>query len=123
MTSGVNQLAKKFKDEVVLKKRIAELEEENRQLKDMLKSATLAIKSDHPTIHVDFPEEVIIETQIALLEKTSTQRELQLDEVKKLDYLVKNKILIEENKAKKKKNVDELTDVTDENLMSLIEKK
>lgn len=69
---------------------VRRLEEKNKHLENILMS-----KSSGLALHLA-PEEVICLQQIAFLEEQSMKRALTLDEVKRLDLLVKNLNVIRE---------------------------
>lgn len=75
-------------------KQIQELETEIKHLKELLTSTTQLLE---PSKIIATPEEVLINSQILILERRSNDgKELTLEEVKKLDLLVKNKNLIKQ---------------------------
>lgn len=81
-------------------KKITELQEEIKHLQILLVSTTTLIQDNVEKIIVS-PEEALIEHQINLLETQyrGTDKHLTLEDVKKLDLLIKNKkILQEQNK-------------------------
>lgn len=70
---------------------ITNLEKENKQLKEQLENLRLQSATE-----VVSAEELICIEQINILQNRSSQRELSLEEIKKLDLLVKNLRLIKE---------------------------
>jgi hypothetical protein len=97
----------KLKSEnLVLKKKV-------KQLEGMLMSS-----KDHLLLKAPPAEERICIKQIELLNQHSMMRELTLEEVKKLDFLVKNlKILQKSNETDDKK---EERDVSESDLLALV---
>lgn len=100
-TKDISNLADDFKNELL--KKISALEAENQDLKNQISK---------PIIKTTSPEEQICIEQISRLKTLSEQRSLELDEVKRLDLLVKNLLAIRghnaepEDKSKKTKNID-----------------
>lgn len=74
---------------------LEKLMNENNQLKDKLNHLEKQMTTLDVAIKLQ-PEEVICLQQIDLLKKRSESRELSLDEVKRLDLLIKNLRLIRE---------------------------
>lgn len=75
--------------------KIKELEDEVAHLKALLVSSVPMLVEDDVQKIIKLPEEVVIETQIAILQNRALQgRELTLEEVKTLDLLIKNKKLL-----------------------------
>lgn len=77
---------------------IEKLVNQNRQLQeknDHLEKILMSLEKNNMVISVS-PEEMICVEQIEVLKSKSATRELQLDEVKRLDLLVKNLRLIRE---------------------------
>lgn len=67
------------------------------------------------------PEEALIEEQISIIQNRSYGQELSLEDVKKLDILLKNKTLVKTQrdlKGSSKKSI-----ITSEDLLKLVEKK
>lgn len=69
--------------------RVKELEEEIAHLKTLLEGSTQLVEEKKPELEVS-PEQAICEMQIQKLQKAATQRELTLEETKRLDLLIKN---------------------------------
>lgn len=63
-------------------------------------------------------EEIICTTQINILRQKSDERELSLEEIKKLDIIIKNYRLIS---GKKKDDKSDKDDIPDENLIHLVQ--
>lgn len=73
----------------------AQLEAEITHLKELLGSNTQLIESESSVSRVIVtPEEALIESQINILQNRSLGQELTLEDVKKLDLLLKNKNII-----------------------------
>ena len=64
------------------------------------------------------PEELICIQQIRILQNRSDQRELSLEEVKKLDYLIKNLRLIKDESTQNLASTS-YRDVTEEDLVAI----
>lgn len=81
-----------------LQKKIKTLEEENIHLKELLMANAPSLNIPIPVIIS--PEEYLIDAQIAILEQRGRNNnfELTLEEVKKLDLLLKNKKIIKDGK-------------------------
>ncbi len=85
---------------VDLMKKVKALEEENGHLKQLLSGAVPLIgeSSQEITKIIVTPEEALIDAQINILESRGRSNyELTLEEVKKLDLLIKNKKIIKED--------------------------
>lgn len=92
MSEDIKSLALTMEKDV-----IARLEAENKQLRQTISAIQKSrLISD---------EEQVCVTQINILKEKSDERELNLDEVKRLDLLVKNLKLIRENSAIEAKSV------------------
>ncbi len=101
-TSNIVNVLKDFKDMVELRKyteaqavvisqlqeRLSDSERENRSLRKSLDQYNGSFQIDVT------PEEIIVIEQIDYLQKASAQRALTIEEVKKLDLLIKNLNLI-----------------------------
>lgn len=84
-----------FAISVALQKQIQQLENENKHLKELLSASVPLL--EQPTKIIVSPEEALIDNQINILElRGRNGTELTLEEVKKLDLLVKNKNLIKQ---------------------------
>ena len=85
-------------------KKIKTLEEENKHLKELLEKNVPSVNLSLPIIIT--PEEFLIDSQIAILEARGRQKsvELTLEEVKKLDLLLKNKKMIKDGKETNNKS-------------------
>lgn len=108
MIDNIITLAGKFKSEkelqeycdkqyVALQKaseKISAMQKEVDHLKRLLTSTAPLVKA--PETMVVSPEETICDIQINILKNTSMQGELTLEEIKKLDLLIKNKRLAKE---------------------------
>lgn len=86
MSKTVKDLVPAFQAEL-----ITNLEKENKQLKQQLETLKLQLTPEALSA-----EELICVEQINILQNRSSQRELSLEEIKKLDLLVKNLRLIKE---------------------------
>lgn len=75
---------------------IEKLEQENKHLKEKLEHMEKMLMSSKLAAQRLSPEEVICIEQIEVLKSKSANRELSLEEVKRLDLLVKNLRLIRE---------------------------
>lgn len=92
-------LEAQFETTLSLQKKIKELEEENIHLKQLLITNVPTLNIPLPIIIT--PEEYLIDQQISILEirgRTSADPELTLEEIKKLDLLLKNKKIIKDGK-------------------------
>lgn len=109
----VSELFKSFKDDnekqafleaqfeatLSLQNKLKQLEEENIHLKQLLISNAPELNIPLPIIIT--PEEYLIDKQIEILEnrgRTAADPELTLEEIKKLDLLLKNKKIIKDSK-------------------------
>lgn len=106
----IKSLASEFKDIkdlqayadkqfIALKKTLeknAKLENENRHLKYLLEQTTQLIEKDNVHKMIVTPEQALIDEQISILQGRAIGKELTLEEIKKLDLLIKNKKLLEE---------------------------
>jgi len=81
-------VAKKQKEQIV-----DELRQENDILKVKIKQLETVLYTSHSA---SSPEELICIEQISLIKRKSADRELSLDEVKRLDILIKNLRLIKD---------------------------
>ena len=77
-------------------KLIEQLQTENNQLKEKLSHLETVMLNSKLAAQRLSPEEIICMEQIEILKSKSVNRELSLDEVKRLDLLVKNLRLIRE---------------------------
>jgi hypothetical protein len=77
-------------------KLIEQLQTENNQLKEKLSHLETVMRNSKLAAQRLSPEEIICMEQIEILKSKSVNRELSLDEVKRLDLLVKNLRLIRE---------------------------
>lgn len=92
-------LEAQFEAVLELQRKIRTLEEENLHLKTLL--ATNVPSLNIPLPIIISPEEYLIDKQISILEergRISADPELTLEEVKKLDLLLKNKKIIKDGK-------------------------
>jgi len=80
---------------VKLMKQVTTLEEENAHLKSLISSSMPLIGPSEPVVEkiILSPEEALIESQIAMIQSRGYAAELSLEDVKKLDLLLKNKAL------------------------------
>ena len=72
---------------------VSELEQENAQLKKRIEQMEAFIKGQSNSVSA---EELICVEQISIIKQKSQNRELSLDEVKRLDLLIKNLRLIKD---------------------------
>lgn len=103
---------------------LSRLESENEMLKEKVVALEkmLADSSTSKLLGLDVaPEELICLEQIKLIENTSRARELTLDEVKKLDLLIKNLRLIK-NQSTENLNPS-YRDVSEAELVAIATKK
>lgn len=99
---------------------IDNLKSENRELKIKVKQLEEMLMSTRESLIINIsPEEQICIKQIDSLNKISNERDLTLEEVKKLDFLVKNLKLI----RKEANNIVEMNakDVTPDDLLAILE--
>ncbi len=92
-------LEAQFEATLSLQAKIKQLEEENIHLKQLLITNVPSLNIPLPIIIT--PEEYLIDKQIEILERRgreSADPELTLEEVKKLDLLLKNKKIIKDGK-------------------------
>lgn len=117
--SNITELTEGFQDAVILKaenerliKVIEALRKELMEKTEKLSHMeTLMIKTIPAFVKVS-PEEEICEIQIQMLRSVSKDRELTLEETKKLDILIKNKRLSQEQSTvnMQARNVEEVSD-------------
>lgn len=103
---------------------VSRLETENAMLKEKIAmlEKSLSEQSASKILGLDVaPEELICLEQIKLIENTSRSRELTLDEVKKLDLLIKNLRLIK-NQSTENLNPS-YRDVSEAELVAIASKK
>jgi predicted nucleotidyltransferase component of viral defense system len=103
---------------------VSRLETENAMLKEKIAmlEKSLSEQSASKILGLDVaPEELICLEQIKLIENTSRARELTLDEVKKLDLLIKNLRLIK-NQSTENLNPS-YRDVSEAELVAIASKK
>jgi hypothetical protein len=75
----------------------AQLEQEVAHLKKMLVESVPLLPQENPVSKIILtPEEAVIESQIQIIQDRSYGQELTLEDVKKLDLLIKNKRLVKE---------------------------
>lgn len=80
---------------VVLQKENHQLKEEITHLKELLAASSPLISS--PTVKIDLPpEQIICEIQINMLQDKAKDRELTLEETKRMEILIKSLYLIKE---------------------------
>lgn len=110
--SDIKELVVSFKEDIVpsLQAEIRQLKIDNEQLSRRVKELS-EIKSVSP-------EELICVEQIRILQNRSAQRELSLEEVKKLDYLIKNLRLIKEQSTENLASTV-YRDVTEDDLVAI----
>ncbi len=92
-------LEAQFQTTLSLQAKLKQLEEENIHLKQLLITNVPSLNIPLPIIIT--PEEYLIDKQIEILERRgreSADPELTLEEVKKLDLLLKNKKIIKDGK-------------------------
>lgn len=74
-----------------------QLTQEVEHLKKMLLDSMPILSQENPVSKIILtPEEALIETQIQMIQDRSFNQELTLEDVKKLDILIKNKRLVKE---------------------------
>jgi len=109
----IKNLHKEFKEEaeknkflevqnktiIELNNKISKQEEEIKHLQLLLTNTTQIIGENRIERIIKTPEEALIDGQIEILQSRSLGQELSLEEVKKLDLLLKNKILIKKDNA------------------------
>lgn len=114
-TKQINELALDFKAELVsnLERENKVLHKQVQELKHQLAQRTLG--------HHMTPEELVCIEQIGILHNRSSQRELSLEEVKKLDLLIKNLRLIKEQSTENVANA-QWRDVSEDALVAIASK-
>jgi predicted RNase H-like nuclease (RuvC/YqgF family) len=132
----ISHLHKNFKDEAEknkfmeaqhrqiteLSKKIVEQEQEIKHLKELLTSNIPVIGEQHVEKIIVTPEQALIDGQIAILQNRSYGQELTLEEVKKLDLLLKNKNLIKSNDPKTLDGKSKNSNLTNEKLLEILAK-
>jgi hypothetical protein len=78
-----------------LRKELARVKEERDHLKSLLSASTPLLSNSTVQIEVS-PEQAICEIQIKMLRDRASDRELTLEETKRLEILVKSLVLIKE---------------------------
>jgi hypothetical protein len=84
---------------IALKKsleKIAKLENEIRHLQHLLHQTTTLMEDNKVERIIVTPEQALIDEQINILQQRAIGKELTLEEIKKLDLLIKNKKIIDE---------------------------
>jgi hypothetical protein len=132
MLDNINTLAGQFESKEELQKycdnqfltiqrlvtQVKRLEEELYDTKSLL---TAAVPMENKVQLDVAPEQLICEMQIKKLEKVSMERDLTLEETKKLDLLVKNLLLIKEDKKGiKEAEFNKVEDISEAQLLSLV---
>lgn len=106
-----------YKTIIEQSKKISKLEDDKKRLERQVKEAS-SIKPDGlQVIQTVSDEELICRTQLKLLKEISAERELTLEESKKVDTFTK--LLISISSPKKKD--DKSTDLKDDDLIKLLE--
>ncbi len=106
-----------------LTKRCTELQEEVEHLKTLISSTTeLLPKEQNVTKIIVSKEEAVLDAQINLLYQRALDKELTLEETKKLDLLIKNKEAIKEKSIPAKSKKFDRKDVSDAELILLAER-
>jgi len=119
-TKNVIDLGKEFKANLPSIEFIDKLKEENRVLRQKVQQLEQMLMSTGESLTLKVsPEEQICVKQIDSLNRISNDRDLTLEEVKKLDFLVKNLKLI----RKEANSIVEMSakDVTPDELLALLE--
>lgn len=104
----ISNLNKEFKEEAdkqkfleVQTKTILELSKQNKQLQEEIThlKQLLSENSFNPPVEkiIVTPEQALIDSQIDIIQTRSYLQELSLEDVKKLDLLLKNKFLIKKD--------------------------
>jgi hypothetical protein len=109
-----------FKTIIDLQKKLTKLEEENSNLKLLVNSAPLPAITGGSSGAFDgiSNEQVICETQIAILKEAAMNRALTLEECRKLDIYVN--ILKDVRTQQKENKVSVASNMSEEDLMSFI---
>lgn len=116
---NVIDLSKDFQANLPSIEFIDKLKDENRNLKQKVQQLEQMLMSTRESLALNVsPEEQICVKQIDSLNRISNDRDLTLEEVKKLDFLVKNLKLI----RKEANNIVEMTakDVTPDELLAIL---
>ena len=120
-----NELSQDFQTHIELIKKDKEIEALRKSIETLLKEIETLRKSSGVSKAIKInvtPEEQIIDEQIALLQRASMVRALEINEVKMLDMYIKNKRLLSE---KSTMNADFTslpdTNLSDEALLALVE--
>lgn len=119
---NVIDLGKDFQANLPSIEFIDKLKDENRNLKQKVQQLEQMLMSTRESLALNVsPEEQICVKQIDSLNRISNDRDLTLEEVKKLDFLVKNLKLI----RKEANNIVEMTakDVTPDELLAILGEK
>lgn len=99
------------------------LRKENEELKARVAHSEELMKSlgsAYEITGVIMPEELICIEQIKILKDRSFQRELSLEEIKKLDLLVKNLRLIRQKNDDSERDVTDYTNMSEADLVKLV---
>lgn len=128
-SSNANELVKKF-EENLFKEQIVSLEKEIIQLRLCIEAKDKEIKQLKsmqlnllPNVLPISDEEQISLIQLETLKKTALERQLNLDEVRMFDILVKNKRLSQGSSTDNNKTIHSLKDVNTNDLIQIASKK
>lgn len=99
--------------------RIKDLEEQVEHLKSLLSSSVPLMGEQKVDIIPQNVEQSICEIQINKLQKTAMDRELTLEETKRLDLLIKNLYMIKDQNKAIPANYSHIKNITDAQLISI----
>lgn len=104
-----------YESMIKLKKENEQLKKENEALKEMLtrnpEGANITVKDDF-TVETNDPQEIICKRELKKLNQLSTERQLTMEEAKKVDIYTKLLIQIKQNIKQAVRDVSEV-DTTD----------
>jgi len=111
-----------YKTILSLTRKIKLLEQENIELKDLLEKATPVLEEDKKNFLIyqdngESDEEIISRVQLARLKEISLDRELTLEETKRVEIF--NKILASKNNSKS--NSEKTQKMNNEDLLKMLE--
>jgi hypothetical protein len=111
-----------YKTILSLTKKVKLLEQENIELKDLLEKATPVLEEDKKNFLIyqdngESDEEIISRVQLARLKEISLDRELTLEETKRVEIF--NKILA--SKTNSKSNSDKTQKMNSDDLLKMLE--
>lgn len=116
MSTKLDKMSKDFKQLAEFQERIQKLEEENKQLKTQLEDSISKFDIDI----MSSSEEAICKTQLERLQSNSLQRELTLEEARKVEIYSKILIVLSE-KMRSNKSISK--DIKDDDLLALVNDK